>query len=243
MRRLSLPVAALGAVLAFASTAHGQAAAPTNRFLVVPSAGYIRFDEASGIDNAASLGLDAIYHFTPMFGIGLGTSFSRPVTSGDDFLGAMYIGDTTFLYRAQQPIQVADVNLIGVVRLPSFGGIAPYVRGGVGGYTLFLDPQVSDRVGQGGRNRVQRMSINAGAGLGYRFNESVGITLDVRDMIFMNYDRERLNPVRPEARLARFIEDFPTPPEEKSTVHNIMIQLGFSFVPTFGDNGGAEGGR
>ena len=45
-----------------------------------------------------------------------------------------------------------------------------------------------------------------------------------------------------QGRLARFIEDFPTPPEEKSTVHNIMIQLGFSFVPTFGDNS-AEGGR
>jgi hypothetical protein len=154
----------------------------------------------------------------------------------------MYIGDTTFLYRAQQPIQMADVNLIAVMRLPAFGKLAPYVRGGVGGYTLFLDPQVSDQVGQGGRNRVQRMSINAGAGLGYRFNESVGVTLDVRDMIFMNYDRERLNPVRPAARLARFIEDFPTPPEEKSTVHNIMIQLGFSFVPTFGDDS-AEGGR
>ena len=235
MRRLSLPVAA-----------HGQAAAPPNRFVVVPSAGFIRFDEASGIDNAATLGIDAIYNFTRMFGVGLGASFSRPVTSGDDFIGAIYLGDTTFLYRAQQPIQIADVNLVGMMRLPTFGRMSPYLRGGVGGYTIFLDPQVSDEVGQAGRNRIQRMSVNAGGGVAFRFSEALGMTLDVRDMIFMNYDRERLNPVRPEARLTRFLEDFPTPPEAKSTVHNLMFQIGFSFVPSSGDTGEApspEGGR
>ena len=232
--RLPLRVATL-AVLAFASTAGAQATSPAvaptpmrQQFSVTPRAGYIAFDEASGIGNAAALGLDAAYQFTNMFGVSLAATFSRPVTRGDDFIGAMYIGDTTFLYRAEQPITVADINLGATVRMP-FGAFVPYLRGGVGGYTLYLDPQAS-----GPSNRVQKMSVSVGGGLGYQFNDRVGVALDVRDMIFMNFDRDRLNPLNAASRETRFIEDFPTPPTEKKTVHNLALQLGFTFFPSAG---------
>ena len=232
--RLPLRVAAL-AVLAFASTAGAQAPSPAagpspmrHQFSVTPRAGYIAFDEASGIDNAAALGLDATYQLTNMFGISLAATFSRPLTRGDDFIGALYVGDTTFLYRAQQPITVADVNIGGTARLP-FGAFVPYVRAGVGGYTLYLDPQAS-----GPKNRVQKMSVSVGGGLGYQFSDRVGVALDVRDLIFMNFDRDRLNPVGLAARETRFIEDFPTAPTPKKTVHNIALQLGFTFFPSLG---------
>ena len=230
--RLSLRVAASLAVLAFASPAEGQARATTGRqFHVTPRGGYIAFDKASGLDNAAVIGLDAGYGITSMFTLGASASFSRPVTNGDDFLGAIYLGDTTFIYRAQQPITMANVQLAATVKLPLVSRLAPYLFGGVGGYTLYLDPQVSGR-----DNRVQRMSLGLGGGVEYRMSDRIGIALDVRDLIFMNYDRERLNPVNSAGRLARFIEDFPTPPENKKTVHNIALQLGFTFVPTLGSD-------
>lgn len=247
--RLSLRVAAC-AVLAFASTAQGQATTTQARagahpFSVTPRGGYIHFDNASGIKNAAALGLDATYQIVPMLGITAGATFARPVTNGDDFIGAMYLGsppfDTTFLYRAQQPITVADVSIGARLALPVMvSRISPYIQGGVGGYTLYLDPQVA-----GANNRIQRMSLNAGAGLAFHFTEAIGVSFDVRDLIFMNYDRERLNPVRPEARVTRFLEDFPTPPANKKTVHNIALQLGFTFVPRAAGTGdeGEEGGR
>lgn len=247
--RLSLRAAAL-AVLAFASTAGAQAPSPAtesaparHRFTVTPRAGFIAFDEASGIESSAALGLDATYQLTSMFGLSLSSTFSRPSTRGEDFIGAIYIGDTTFLYRAQQPITVVDLNLGATARMP-FGNFVPYLQGGVGGYTLFLDPQASggsDPVSQGLRNRVQRMSLNVGGGLGYRITDRIGVSVDVRDMIFLNYDRDRLNPVSLAARDTRFIEDFPAPPTEKKTVHNLAIQLGFSFVPSRSQSPAPEG--
>ena len=233
--RLSLRVATL-AVLALASTAGAQAntsaAGPSpsrHPFTVTPRGGFIAFDKASGIDNAAALGLDVMYQLTNMIGISGAATFSRPSTRGEDFIGAMYLGDTTFLYRAQQPITVADVNIGATVRMP-FGNVVPYLRGGVGGYTLYLDPQAS-----GSQNRVQRMSLNLGGGLGYQLSDRIGISLDARDMIFMNYDRNRLNPLNAAARETRFIEDFPAAPSPKKTVHNLALQLGFTFVPMSGD--------
>ena len=248
--RLSLRMAAC-AVLAFASTAQGQATSEQTRtgarpFSVTPRGGYIMFDDASGIKDAAALGLDATYNITPMIAITGAATFSRPITNGDEFLGAMYLGavpfDTTFLYRAQQPITVADLNIGARLSLPlTMARISPYVQGGIGGYTLYLDPQASGQTGSRG-NRVQRMSVTVGGGLAYRVSDALGISLDVRDMIFMNYDRERLNPVRPEARDTRFIEDFPAPPENKKTVHNIALQVGFTFVPSAGTEE-EEGGQ
>ena len=230
--RLSLRMVAL-VVLASASTASAQAPTPAtgpsparHPFSVTPRAGYIAFDKASGIGNGAALGLDATYNGTSMLGITAAATFSRPETRGEDFIGAMYLGDTTFLYRAQQPITLADVTIGATVQLPIATRLAPYLHGGIGGYTLYLDPQAS-----GQNNRVQKMSATVGGGLGYRLSDRVGVSLDVRDLIFMHYDRSRLNPVRPAARETRFIQDFPTAPAAKSTVHNLAFQIGFSFVP------------
>ena len=220
---------AAGAMLAFASTAQGQARVGVHQVTVAPRGGFIAFDKASGIDNAAALGVDATYYVVPMMGLGVSATFSRPVTRADEFLVAVYLGDTTFPYRAQQPITVADVNVNATLRMPLANRFSPYLRGGVGGYTIYMDPQVS-----GPNNRLQRMSVNAGGGFDFRVGKNIGITLDARDMIFMNFDRARLNPVRPQAQLTRFIEDFPTPPASKKTVHNLAFQLGFSFVPAIG---------
>lgn len=239
--RLPLRVA-IASVLAFASTGGAQATATTNRWTVTPRAGFINFHEASGIGDAPAVGFDAVYHFGRIAGLsaGLGTSatFARPQTEGNDFIGNLYLGDTVFLYRAEQPITVTDLNLIGTVSFMEGGMVSPYLLAGVGGYILFLDPQVSGRTG--GTNKIQRMSINLGGGVKVRLGDRAAVVLDVRDMVFRNFNRQDLNPLAPAARNTRFLEDFPPSVKPKLHVGNILMQIGFTFVPTFG--GAQEGG-
>ena len=240
--RLQLRVAVL-AVLAFASTAGAQATATTNRWTVTPRAGFINFHEATGIGNAPAVGFDAIYHFGRIAGLsaGIGTSatFSRPQTEGNDFIGNLYLGDTVFLYRAEQPLTVTDLNLIGTVSFLEGGMFSPYLLGGVGGYILFLDPQVSGR--SSGTNKIQRMSINLGGGVNVRLGDRASVMVDVRNMWFRNFNREDLNPLAPAARNTRFLEDFPPTVEPKTHPGNLLMQIGFTFVPTLG--GAQEGGQ
>ena len=240
--RLPLRVAAV-AVLAFASTAGAQATATTNRWTVTPRAGFINFHDASGIGNSPAVGFDAVYHFGNIFGLstglGMAATFARPQTEGNDFIGNLYLGDTVFLYRAEQPLTVSDLNLIGTVSFLEGGMFSPYLLGGVGGYILFLDPQVSGRVG--GKNRIQRMSVNLGGGVNVRLGDRAAVMLDVRNVWFRNFDREDLNPLAPAARNTRFLEDFPSSVEPKLRVGNLLMQIGFTFIPTFG--GAEEGGQ
>lgn len=240
--RLPFRVAA-AAVLVFASTAGAQVTATTNRWTVTPRAGFINFHKASGIGNAPAVGFDAIYHFGRIAGLaaGLGTSatFSRPQTEGNDFIGNLYLGDTVFLYRAEQPLTVTDLNLIGTVSFMEGGMFSPYLLAGVGGYILYLDPQVSGRAG--GTNKIQRMSINLGGGVNVRLGNRASVMLDVRDIFFRNFNRQDLNPLAPAARNTRFLEDFPSNVKPKTHVGNILMQIGFTFVPAFG--GAEEGGQ
>ena len=79
--------------------------------------------------------------------------------------------------------------------------------GGVGRYTMFLDPQVmrsSETVGS--------TAFVVGGSLGYALTESAGIHLGVRDYIFTGYDRDALNPVADphiDATWPEFLEGVP----------------------------------
>ena len=240
--RLPLRVAAV-AMLAFASTAGAQATATTNRWTVTPRAGFILFHEASGIGNSPAVGFDAIYHFGRISGLstglGMAATFARPQTEGNDFVGNLYLGDTVFLYRAEQPLTITDLNLVGTVSFMEGGMFSPYLLAGVGGYILFLDPQVSGR--DRGTNKIQRMSVNFGGGVNVRLGDRASIMVDVRDMVWRNWNRNDLNPLAPSARNTRFLEDFPPNVKPKTHVGNILMQIGFTFVPTLG--GAQEGGQ
>jgi hypothetical protein len=121
-------------------------------------------------------------------------------------------------------VTLIDVAATATARIPLAGRIAPYVTGGVGAYTLYLDPQVS-----GGQRNYSRMSMQAGGGLMMSFSERSSLSFDVRDLILTKYRRDRLGPVTNPNVL--FSEDLPTPPEAKETIHNLVFSLGFGFVP------------
>jgi hypothetical protein len=225
-----LPGLLLLCAAALPGAAHAQSAA--QQFHVSPKAGFIRFDEASSLENAGALTVDAMYSLTSMFSLGIGLTVARPSTRGEDFVAALTFGDptkgdTTFYFNVEQPVSILDASLNGKVGLPlTVSRISPFLTGGVGYYTLYLDPQVV-----GGDRRFGRMSMNFGGGLDLRLAENSGIVLEVRDLIFTKYQRERLRPSDARFAVIQFPEDFPTPPDTKETVHNIVFNIGFSFTP------------
>lgn len=225
---------ALGATLALSATeASAQAAA--SPVAIAPRGGYIRFADATSLQPTGFLGFEVLYRVAPFLSIGPAVSIARPSTNGDDFPAAFTYGDTTFLFRVQQPVTVFDVGLSLHGTLPTLGRLAPFVTGGAGYYTMYLDPQASG----GEKSRYGRASLQFGGGADVRFSERTGIRLEVRDLVMTDYDRERLNPVG--ARFngyTRFADAFPerTPSTRGASMHNIMFSIGFTVRPAFGDN-------
>lgn len=218
--RIALLVAT---ALAVPGAASAQMA--TGQFSVTPRGGYMTFDNSSGIDDAPYIGVDANYIVSPYLTIGTGLLVSRPQTNGDYFLAQLSFGDTTFYLAAEQPLTLIDAGLNAQLRYPG-DRITPFAVGGIGYYTLDLDPQVEGRP-----ERSSDISGMLGAGVHFRLGEQVGIQLEVRDLIFTGFDRDALNPVSAAFGNTRYPEDFAPPPEAKETVHNLMFGIGFSFVP------------
>jgi len=125
-------------------------------------------------------------------------------------------------------VSIVEASLNGTLRFP-LGRLTPFVTGGAGVYTMFLDPQVNR-----GATRFGRLSGNVGGGFAMQLSERAGITLDVRDLIFTDYERARLNPTDGRFQNFQFPTEFQTAPAPKSTVHNFMISLGFMYAPRFG---------
>lgn len=198
------------------------------QFSVTPRGGFMTFDESSGIDDAPYLGVEAAYTISPFLSIGTGLSVSRPQTVGDFFVTQLTFADTTFYLAVEQPLMMLDIGLTAQARFPG-DRLTPFVTGGVGYYTLFLDPQVETSP-----EKIGDISAMAGAGLHIRLGRQVGIQFEVRDLIFTGFRRDELSPIRSNFQNTRFVEDFALPPEAKSTVHNLMFGIGFSFVPQSG---------
>ena len=234
----SLQALVLALVLAAPWAAGAQAV--TDRFTVTPRGGFIHFDRASSLKSSGALSVNASYSITPMFAVGFDFAVSRPETRGEDFIAALRFGDpsagdTTLFFQVEQPVSVINTALTGALRVP-FEPFSLHATAGVGVYSLYLDPQVV-----GGTHHFSGMSGLVGAGVGYRLGQRVGVQLDVRDLIFTNYDRTRLNPTESRFANVRFREDFAPPPANKSSVHNLMLSLGFSFVPSRGATPEDEG--
>ena len=229
MRYVRCLLAGLAITVAIPVVARGQA----NRAMVTPRGGYIAFDQASGIEPAAFVGLDLVYDLARYFSVGAALEVARPTTRGEDFLGQLTIGDTTRLYQVVQPITVLSTGLNARVQLPMMDRLVPFLVGQVGVYKVYLDPQSA-----GDHRTFQGLMGAFGGGINFRLREEVGIQLDARDHIYFDYDRDDLSPIASQFQVTRFGEDLPKPPQAKETIHNIVFSLGFSFRPS---RGGGEG--
>lgn len=201
------------------------------QFVITPRGGFVAFDRATSLKGGAAVGLDAQYHFTPAFSLGTNFTFARANTRGEDFLtaltyGLVTTGDTTFIFGVRQPVSVVDAQVAGVLRVPSRGRLSPFVTGGAGVYVLYLDPEANR-----GSTRIVKPSVMGGVGVDVRVSSTAGIRLDVRDIVFTKYDRERLRPSDDRFRNPLLLEGLALPPTPKRTINNFMFSLGFTFTP------------
>ena len=211
-------------------------------FTLMPHVGMMRYSIYSGLENAPALALDARYDLTPRVAVGTAISLARANTRGGDFVTALRYGDpskgdTTFIFRLQQPVTMLDASLNATVTLPTLvSRLEPYVTGGAGLYTFFLDPQANAGTGRD----FSRLSALMGGGLRVRLSPAAGITFDVRDLVLTNFDRERLAPSQARFRTNVYPEDFAPPPPARDIVHNVMFSVGFTWTPARVPTEGAQ---
>lgn len=202
-------------------------------FTLMPHVGMLAFSKYSGLEKGPAIGLDARYDLMPRLSLGTSVTLSRANTRGDDFITALRYGDpskgdTTFIFRLQQPVTMLNASLDATIAVPSFSArIEPYLTGGAGLYSFFLDPQAN----AGSSRDFSRLSALLGGGLRVRVSQAAGVTLDVRDLVLTNFDRERLAPSDARFRTGIYPEDFPTPPAAKDIVHNLLFSIGFTWTP------------
>ncbi|MBI4540645.1 MAG: porin family protein [Gemmatimonadetes bacterium] len=221
MNRLSL----CSVILVLGVTAAAMAQTPEATFVVTPMGGYGLIDEASALDPMAAGGIDAIYRHSSGIVFGIGANAARAKTQKDFFPRARLVyGQRTELYDVQQPVFVYAYRAQAGYHVS--GRLAPYVLGGVGGYAVYTDPEQS----RGGKFR-HALHFAFGGGIDLALEERTGLRLDIRDLVYTDWDREMLNPVAPEFRDDFFPEFQPAPPEPKDMIHNIVISIGFNFVP------------
>jgi hypothetical protein len=227
------------AMLCIAGRAPAQA--PPGEFAVTTRLGAVRFDRAASLETAPFVGLDAEYSVSRLFGLGTAINVTRPNTRAEDFVtvvtfGIPTTGDTTSFFYTGQAVSLVEGSLIATLRLPA-GRITPFVLGGGGYYAMFLDPQINR-----GSKRLTGPTATVGGGVFYQLSERAGIQLDVRDMMQFDYQADRLSPGLGRNPNIFFVEDFPQPPERKSTVHNLVFSLGFRYVPRGDRPEGEPGG-
>lgn len=239
LRKLVLGAAAL-ALAATPAAAQGGAGS----FRVGPRGGYTLYKAATGLRPTVNFGLDAMYFVTPNIGVGVLLDYARPQTDSSYFPAEMPFGASstplnpdgiTYIYAIQQPVTIAQYQLLAEFR---FGDrFQPFIAGGAGGYTLYLDPQVAN-----GNNHFTHLGLSAGVGFAYQAGNAAAIRLEARDFIFTSFSRSELDVATFQHnwsidsgsfyRPVRFPDVLPAQdPFESSVAHNWQVALGFTFTP------------
>ena len=191
------------------------------------------YPEASALETGPVIGIEALYNVTPRFSVGPALDYVATKSDGRFYVAVLNFGaDSSRVYNVGQELSVAHYGLNLQFDVSPSSRYRPYVSGGAGGYTVYLSPQAADAP-----QRNNGLMVQAGGGINFALTEAAGVALDVRDIIYMDYDREELNPIRPEHRNRNADGSFKFPAAEsnlgeaKSTLHNVRLTLGFSYVP------------
>lgn len=224
---------ALGVLCASVGVARAAEAQVARQFEVTPRVGWMIFDNASALEDAPMLGIDATYFFGAS-GLGLGfyADIARPDTKGDFFTPIrLDFGPESELRFVGVRTTLVHAGLQGVYRFPMAGRISPMLAAGAGLHRTYADPQQQESF-----DAFTEFSFNFGGGLDLRVSERAGFRVEIRDLVYPNWEREKLNVVDPALRDDRFPEQHRTPPSpecsmQSCTMHNIRLSLLFVFVP------------
>lgn len=192
------------------------------------------YPETSSLTTGPFVGVQALYQLTPRIAVGPAVDFVRTETDGSWFIAAVDFGaDSTRIFEVGQ--RISALHYSGQVRfeLSPEADFNPYLIGGAGGYTLYLETQSND-----GFNRISELMFQVGAGIRYAVNESAGIQLDLRDVIYTNFERAPLNPIRERERNRQADGTIRFPGAERSDyddademLHNLRFSIGLTYIP------------
>jgi hypothetical protein len=192
---------------------------------------YPQFNHTCGsFTNNLMAGLSALYWFADAFAVGLAFDVARPVSNGAYFKAASMesrgIQELTLVSQRVTTLQYQ----VEAEWTPSTGRLSPFLTGGVGGYTIYLDPPKADQASSTGFESFSDLMFSVGIGIDWGLGSAGGLRLALVDMIYTGWEREKLNPVLPAYQTNLFPDLMPPPPDEKSTLHNFNLQLAFTFV-------------
>ena len=198
------------------------------------SAGTQMYAASSSLSASPMFALEALYQVTPRVAVGPAIQFHRADTDGSFYVAAVDFGaDSTRIYQVGQTLSALHYGANAHISVMPGGRLDPYVLVGAGGYTLYLDTQAND-----GIRRVTNRMVQGGAGVRYAITEAAGVQVDARDVIYMNFDRDVLNPVDerlrncPSGGTCRFPDaERPDLPDKEDMIHNIRLSIGLTYVP------------
>lgn len=203
---------------------------PVGRYSGTVSGGWTQYDAAAGLKDAAFAGFDVMYNLNRMVSFGPYLSASRPTTDGEYFpFLRLEFGDTVFTYLMSQQLTVFDVGLAAAVGVP-VGPVVLQGLGGIGAYTVRLDPQRSNKPVVVGTevNGFSGMQYALGAGLTVNVPGGA-LSMQARDVVYTDYERDLLNVSQPLFGGSAIPHPNADIEEAKSTIHNLRYEVGFNF--------------
>ncbi|HEY8470426.1 MAG TPA: outer membrane beta-barrel protein [Longimicrobiales bacterium] len=215
----------LSALAVLVAAAPLSAQVQAGQWQVSPYGSAIRFDETSAIKDGPAAGIHAVYFINRYLAVGPSFLFSRTASDGEFFPAFQWnLGtDTSRVLHPGQKLSIAVFSGRAEVHLPA-GRLSPYASAGAGWYSVYLDPQAA-----GDPHWFTHLMFEFGGGLDITLGSQTGVRLEVRDLLFTDYDRNSLDLV--EERFESELFSRPNPPPPKERIHNLSFALGFTYVP------------
>ncbi len=226
----------LGALLLVLAPPSSGQETTRGRYTVSVVGARMLYDNSSAIEDAWTGGVEAQYNIREWLGLGVYFNAARPTTNGEFFpLVRLEFSDTVINTLISQQVTQLDFGAIASVRVP-LGRFQVRGVAGIGRYVFNLDDQRIDSPAVPGqlKDSFGDLSYNIGGAVGFVFGAAGAVEFRIRDFIYTDYDRDSFNLSEP--LLAATDVPHPRPDllfsEKKSTIHNLRLELGFSF--TFG---------
>ncbi len=195
------------------------------RWQVAIGGGWQTFPGGSAVESGASLNGEGSYFITEAIGLGLYADFTFTETDGRRLTPAAlsFVDSTTFTI-VNQGIEIFQYGAQVKLRLPS--NTSPFILGGVGGYTVFFDPQQNNDP-----RTTTGLMVRFGAGVDFAVGQAAGFQLAVHDSWYPSWSPNRLLPVEGRFLNTRFPELNPDPDALDDSVHNIKFLVSVTLLP------------